>query len=135
LGIRGLRRKKKPLCGLFSRYLSQNRNTNFSNLIYEDIQNEVRYELPSSVTFDVAVQEDDFEGMQTYYLNRTENNDSVILYLHGGAYVNQPADLQWELCNSLASNINAEVIVQFIRWHRFIPGTRPVYFYQNCIKI
>jgi len=73
--------------------------------------NEVRYELPSSVTFDVTVLEDDFEGMQTYYLNKTENNDSVILYLHGGAYVNQMADLQWELCNSLASKINAEVIV------------------------
>jgi len=75
------------------------------------IENEAAYEIPKSVDFDVKVDESDYQGMQTFYLNENENADCIIIYLHGGAYVNQPSSYHWELCNNIAKETGAEIIL------------------------
>ncbi|QOR68799.1 alpha/beta hydrolase [Cytobacillus suaedae] len=55
--------------------------------------------------------EDRFENMQVFTLNnKNSHKQKVILYLHGGAHVNQPVDLHWKLMDKLACSLDAKII-------------------------
>lgn len=43
-------------------------------------------------------------------LSQTENPDYTILYLHGGAYINDASVYQWKFCDKIVQETNAEVI-------------------------
>ena len=50
-------------------------------------------------------------GMQIFYLNKEADNDGVLIYLHGGAYLNEPASQHWGFWEKLALEANIEIIV------------------------
>lgn len=55
--------------------------------------------------------ESDFEGMQCYILNnKAIRSQRVILYLHGGAWTNQPFPLHWTFMDQMAQALDAKVI-------------------------
>ena len=74
-------------------------------------RNRSRYQIPASVKFKVAVEEKQEYGMQVFYLNSASVSDILILYLAGGAYVDNPLTYHWKLCNELAKGLGAQVIV------------------------
>jgi acetyl esterase/lipase len=50
--------------------------------------------------------------MQIFWLNRdAAQTDTVILYLHGGAYVNPPQKVQWDACDSIAAQAGCAAVL------------------------
>lgn len=57
------------------------------------------------------VQEQTFEGMQVFTLNeQASQNQKVILYLHGGAWTNQPLNVHWWFMDKMAQSLDAKVV-------------------------
>ncbi len=59
----------------------------------------------------VSVEETHESGMQVFYLNKEADNDGVLLYLHGGGYLNEPASQHWSFWEKLALEADIEIIV------------------------
>ena len=57
-----------------------------------------------------AVSEESVNGNKVYRLTKSENPDYCILYLHGGAYINDALVYHWKLCDKLVRELNAEVV-------------------------
>lgn len=52
-----------------------------------------------------------FEDMQVFILNeKNSRQQKVILYLHGGAHVNQPTPYHWKFMDILARSLDAKII-------------------------
>ena len=74
-------------------------------------ENLVPYQIPQCVKFRVSVCERQEHGMQVFHLNEESQSDTLIFYLHGGAYLNNPLKYHFKLCNQLAREAGAHVIV------------------------
>ena len=70
------------------------------------------YVMPE-VQFDVRLHQDLQDGMTIYTLNDQgqEINQRIIVYLAGGAYLQQPDKTHWEYLNRLAQCANSKVVV------------------------
>lgn len=79
----------------------------------KDIKNkgEKNYKIDKSMKFDVPIKKANFNGMDTYVLNPEKNNGTVLLDIHGGAYISQPTIEHWMVFNEIAKETNAKVIV------------------------
>lgn len=73
--------------------------------------NDARYTMPALMTFKVSIEDTDFEGMQTFILNRRAINDRAVIYLHGRTLVDQPTIYHWKFLDTIARRTRAEVIV------------------------
>jgi acetyl esterase/lipase len=73
--------------------------------------NDRRYTIPSSVTLNVSVAEEMRFGQQVFHLNRRPINDRVVIYLHGGCFLNRPTPEHWKFLDTLAHRTRAEIIV------------------------
>ena len=69
--------------------------------------------IPDGVSMDVPYTYRHEHGMQVYYFNeeRLESNSTVLLYIHGGGYLNPPLKYHWKLINTLASQADCAVIM------------------------
>lgn len=57
------------------------------------------------------LKEQTFENMQVFILNDQKSSSQiVILYIHGGAWTNQPLNLHWLFMDKMAQALNAKVI-------------------------
>lgn len=61
--------------------------------------------------FNFVFEEKEESGMQVFYLNEQEKPKDVIIYLHGGTYVDRPVYFHWRFLNKLANNTKAEIVV------------------------
>ncbi|MBQ8972377.1 MAG: alpha/beta hydrolase [Clostridia bacterium] len=68
------------------------------------------YSLNAS-TLKSGVEETAVNNCRVYTLTASDAPDFHVLYLHGGAYVNDASVYQWRFCDRLARELNAEVIV------------------------
>ena len=84
-----------------------------------------KYIMKDSVAFSVSVREDTINSTQVYILNDTGENDKAVIYIHGGAYINEPSKTTWEFADKIASETGAEVIVP-------IYSLAPVYTYEKA---
>lgn len=82
-----------------------------ADLKKEKADGEKKYKIDSSINFDVEIGKSKFEGLDTYTLNGEKNNGTVILYIHGGGYVEQPLKQHWEMLNRVAKNTKAKIVV------------------------
>jgi len=57
-----------------------------------------------------TVTEESVNGCRVYMLSPSETTDYIILYLHGGAYINDANANYFKLCDKYAQKLNAEVI-------------------------
>ncbi|MDD5799893.1 MAG: alpha/beta hydrolase [Coriobacteriales bacterium] len=84
--------------------------------------NEEHYSVPKVVDFHykimgfrVSIQETDLKSdagsMQVFMLNRREINDRAVIYLHGGAFLDQPTSNHWHFLDTVARDTRAEIIV------------------------
>ncbi|WP_421378084.1 alpha/beta hydrolase fold domain-containing protein [Bacillus salacetis] len=63
------------------------------------------------IKLSVSVKEEMFEGMKVFTLNDHQSSkQKVILYIHGGAWVNQPLIFHWKFMEKMAQSINAKII-------------------------
>ncbi|MCS5503815.1 alpha/beta hydrolase fold domain-containing protein [Lysinibacillus capsici] len=70
------------------------------------------YVIGEDVNLLSALKEQTFEDMQVFILNdQKSSSQMVILYIHGGAWTNQPLNLHWLFMDKMAQALNAKVIV------------------------
>lgn len=72
--------------------------------------NQQPYVMPD-VHFTVRLHQTVQDGMTIYTLNQRGANQRIIVYLAGGAYLQQPDKTHWEYLNRLAERTGAQVIV------------------------
>lgn len=66
---------------------------------------------PSRFCRRFMVETDSFQGFPVYEVRPTDGgSDTVIVYLHGGAYVNGFAKQHWDFIGTLVDNLNATVV-------------------------
>ena len=66
------------------------------------------YELPKRI-YHTKVKNEELFGCQTVIFNEKETTERIVLYLHGGAYVNEIQKLHLVFCDKLAKKANATV--------------------------
>ncbi|MEQ6853599.1 alpha/beta hydrolase [Lysinibacillus capsici] len=70
------------------------------------------YVIGEDVNLLSALKEQTFEDMQVFILNdQKSSSQMMILYIHGGAWTNQPLNLHWLFMDKMAQALNAKVIV------------------------
>ena len=70
---------------------------------------EASYEIPDHLSFDVPVSVGEFDGLRTFALN-PEGGGAALMYLHGGAYINNFNAHQWKFLNRLAAAADCAVL-------------------------
>ncbi|SEH50672.1 MULTISPECIES: alpha/beta hydrolase fold domain-containing protein [Atopobiaceae] len=73
--------------------------------------NEQEYHLPGWMGMKSVVFEETRDGMKTFHVGTTGKNKHAILYLHGGAYVQQISPFHWQMIDKLCVETEAEVVV------------------------
>ncbi len=66
------------------------------------------YEIPK-LPYHTKVKSKELLGCQMIMFNESTTTERIILYLHGGAYVNEMANLHIVFCDKLAEKVNATV--------------------------
>ena len=74
----------------------------------EQRRNAGEYVLTQKLKSDVS--ERAVDGNRVYILSTSEEPDYLVLYLHGGAYINDASASHWSFCDKLAQKANAEVV-------------------------
>ncbi|MDX9809374.1 MAG: alpha/beta hydrolase [Sphaerochaetaceae bacterium] len=96
-------------------------------LARQAIENEKRYELPVALRLIGKIQRIDFAGLDCFVLGGGSTS-LRILYLHGGAYVEQPMLPHWTFLDALGRKTGAEIIVP-------IYPKAPVHTYQQTFTL
>ena len=65
---------------------------------------------------------------QVWHLNSVNASNSTIFYIHGGSYVHEFVDIQWEMADKIAQEADAEVIIPDY-------GLAPFYTYKNSYEL
>ncbi len=81
------------------------------NLNARAVDNLVDYEIPSSVKMNVSVYDTHEHSMQVFYVNEETFSDTLIVYIPGGAYLNNPLKYHWKLINNVAQQTDCPIIV------------------------
>lgn len=58
----------------------------------------------------VSIRSTHESGMQVFYINEEAENDGVLIYLHGGGYLNPPASQHWGFWDKLARQADITII-------------------------
>lgn len=74
-----------------------------SNLKHEE------YKIPSFL-FKSTLEIKEYLNRKVYFLNKKDDNNYIIIYLHGGAYVSEPLLTHWQYVDHLAQTINAQIV-------------------------
>lgn len=99
-------------------FASQSNKESFSSientkkfLDQKGIENPKPYAIGDDVKLISEIKEQTFEGMQVFTLNdQTSQKQKVILYIHGGAWTNQPLNFHWWFMDKMAQSLNAKVV-------------------------
>ncbi|MER3125203.1 alpha/beta hydrolase [Bacillus pumilus] len=99
-------------------FASQSNKESFSSientkkfLDQKGIENTQPYAIGNDVKFISEIKEQTFQGMQVFTLNdQTSPKQKVILYIHGGAWTNQPLNFHWWFMDQLAQSLDAKVV-------------------------
>lgn len=83
------------------------------NIEVQTAGNLQRQDIPKGVKMSVPYYDKYEHGMQVYYFNEVclETNDTVLLYVHGGGYLNPPLKYHWKLINNLSEKTNCAVVM------------------------
>lgn len=75
------------------------------------IENEKPYVIPRTLIIHASVVESSVDGMQVFSLSpKDSKSEKRIIYLHGGAYVNQPSLPHWTFLQKIVDGTNASII-------------------------
>lgn len=63
------------------------------------------------IKYNLSYKDEQFESLRAIIFNYQENPGQTVFYYHGGAYINQPNNQQWNMAMSCAYNTNATVVL------------------------
>lgn len=69
------------------------------------------YRLPVFLRFKTTIDEKDTDGQKVYYLNRGSESDTLMVYLHGGAFVDEITPFHWKAIDRIAHLSGCQVVV------------------------
>ncbi|MGD6802011.1 alpha/beta hydrolase fold domain-containing protein [Rossellomorea aquimaris] len=105
---------------LFERYLGlAMRNTkrgystieNTTRFVTETGEENIKPYAIGKVKLHSEVKDEMLENMKVFTINdRGSSKQKVILYIHGGAWVNQPVSFHWKFMDKMAQSLNAKII-------------------------
>ena len=81
------------------------------NLRLRETENEKVYSKPSGVKVDVSYCSRFEHGMQVFYFNEEAVSDTLIIYVPGGGYLNNPLNFHWKIINRLAKETSNPVLM------------------------
>lgn len=68
-------------------------------------------EKPEGVDMDIPYYDTFEHGMQVFHFNEDTLTDTVIIYYHGGAYINEPIKYHWNIINQISQGTQCPVIM------------------------
>ena len=75
-------------------------------------ENDKPYVLPENIRKKYGIEKRNFDGMDCYIFNQANKpSEKQILYLHGGAYVNQALVYHWRFLGKIAKETNSTIFV------------------------
>ncbi|AIQ29979.1 MULTISPECIES: alpha/beta hydrolase fold domain-containing protein [Paenibacillus] len=111
-------KKRSTKSFLFEKYLAlRNTKKGFSSIENTTqfvkrvgLENSKPY-IIADVKFISGITEEVFEGIKVFTINDQQSlTQKVILYIHGGAWVNQPLSFHWMFMDRMAQSLNAKII-------------------------
>ncbi len=107
-------------------------------LAYRKATRKQRYELPIFLKIRNDIDEIESAGMELFYMNVESQSDKLIIYLHGGAYVQEMLVPHWLMLDQLTSHVDATVIIPdypLAPFSSFKDAYRKLTaFYKKCLK-
>lgn len=82
-------------------------------------QAQAPFAFPAHLHFQSQVDESQLLGSPVVQFNNHGGGQPVVLYLYGGAFVDQPEREQWKFCDRLAQSTDARIIVPL---YPLVPG-------------
>ena len=83
----------------------------YENLALRETENLQDYEKPESVKVSVPYYDKKEHSMQVYYFNEEAFTDTIIIYIPGGAYLNNPLKYHWKIIDNLSSKTNTPILM------------------------
>ncbi|MBR5437728.1 MAG: alpha/beta hydrolase [Clostridia bacterium] len=69
------------------------------------------HEIPSGVSMDIPYYYEYEHNMQVYYFNMETFTDTLLIYIPGGGYLNNPLKYHWKLINNVSQNAECPVVM------------------------
>lgn len=66
---------------------------------------------PKGVSMDIEYHDKNEHGMQVFYFNEEAFTDTIIMYIPGGGYTNNPLKYHWKIINTLSKETNTPVLM------------------------
>jgi len=98
-----------------------------SAFIEEKRRDTTPYVLPKIYKLKYGIKHKDFKGMDCYIYPGSSHSDKQVIYLHGGAYIEQPLFFHWNFLGKLHRETGATIIVP-------IYPKAPNYTYKESFK-
>ncbi|MGN1227150.1 MAG: alpha/beta hydrolase [Christensenellales bacterium] len=95
-------------------------------------KNSKPYKFPKLFRMKAEIVKCNCDGMDYYVINKKENEKNVILYMHGGCYVNQPLYFHWKFIEQLA--INTEYTI-YVPIYPKAPNCTYIECYEKVLKL
>lgn len=81
------------------------------NLKVRSVENLQDYIKPGGVSVDIPYYDKHEHGMQVFYFNEETFTDTLLIYIPGGAYTNNPLKYHWQIINTLSKETNTPVLM------------------------
>ena len=78
---------------------------------YRRARKKQKYNLPLLVKISDKVDDVVSRDMHLYYMNVESNTDTLVIYLHGGAYVDELLPFHWAMLDKITSMIDSKFII------------------------
>ncbi len=83
----------------------------YDNLNERAVQNLNDYVKPEQVKVDIPYYDTHEHGMQIFCFNEEVFTDTIILYIPGGGYLNNPLKYHWKIINKLSQETNTPIVM------------------------
>ncbi len=81
------------------------------NLELRSVENLKDCAIPSGVTMHIPYRDTHEHGMQVFYFNEETFDGTIIIYIPGGGYVNNPLKYHWKIIDKLSARTSTPVIM------------------------
>lgn len=90
------------------------------------------YKFPKLIRMKAKIVKEVCDGMDYYIVNKQENEKNIVIYMHGGCYVNQPVYFHWKFIEQVAINTGYTIYVPI---YPKAPNCTYVECYQKVLKL